>query len=313
MGSAAFLRGIGRGFVRDLDHEGHALGGDDVTGAIGKLRVVLSPRSELLISGDMIHQDPIPLTYAKVLAVKPGFQVDNPADLHEVRASTLAQSRNLQHGAAVRLTMRPTPDTTLTSLTAFRKLDYDVLADTDITELDLTASRIHEMHHQWSEEVAISQQRPTWTWIGGLFLFGDVDRQPTSVRLGGPRLENRLDPKVESNSGAIFGQGTIRVGPRVSATAGLRYTRERKAIENAGRLYALDPPADPIPGSAFAYTDAISHPAWTPKVGLEARTGTQTLTYISATRGSRAAASTSRRRNQAGGSRPNGPGATKRA
>ena len=32
----------------------------------------------------MTDQDPTPLTYAKVLAVKPGFQVDNPADLHEV-------------------------------------------------------------------------------------------------------------------------------------------------------------------------------------------------------------------------------------
>mgnify|MGYP003693932707 CR=1 FL=1 len=34
-----------------------------------------------LISADVTNQDPTPLTYAKVLAVKPGFQVDNPADL----------------------------------------------------------------------------------------------------------------------------------------------------------------------------------------------------------------------------------------
>ena len=36
------------------------------------------------------HQDGTPLTFNKVLAAKPGFHFDNPPDLHDVRASTLA-------------------------------------------------------------------------------------------------------------------------------------------------------------------------------------------------------------------------------
>src|SRR4029453_10893860 len=136
VGSAAILRGVREGFVRDLDHPDHPLGGEDVTAARGKLRVVLNGKTDLLISADVTNQDPTPLTYAKVLAVKPGFQVDNPADLHEVRTSTLAEGYNDQYGAAARLTMRLTPKTTLTSLTAFRKLDYNVINDADITELN---------------------------------------------------------------------------------------------------------------------------------------------------------------------------------
>ncbi len=285
MGSGAVLRGVREGFVRDLDHVDHPLGGEDVTAARGKLRVVLGARGDLLVSGDVTDQDPTPLTYAKVLEVKPGFEVDNPEGLREVRTSTPGESRNLQYGGAARLTLSLASMTTLTSLTAFRKLDYDVLVDTDITELDLAASDVHEIYHQWSEEVTVSGRRPGLTWVGGLFLLDDSDRQPTSIRLGGPRLENRLDPRVETSTGALFGQATVSLSRRLSATAGLRYTRERKTIDNTGGLYPLDQPEVPVPRSTYAYTDAISHTAWTPKLGLELQFGKRVLAYASATRG----------------------------
>jgi outer membrane receptor protein involved in Fe transport len=90
LASGAILRGVRDGFVRDLNNPDHPLGGEDATAGRGKLLVVFNRRMDVTLSGDFTRQDPAPLTYAKVLAVKPGFQVDNPADLHEVRASTLA-------------------------------------------------------------------------------------------------------------------------------------------------------------------------------------------------------------------------------
>jgi iron complex outermembrane receptor protein len=284
LGSGLLARGVRRGFVRDLDRPGHPLGGEDLWAAGGKLNVLFDAERSLLLSADVTHQDAPPLTYAKVLAVKPGFQVDNPADLHEVRTSTFTEGRNLQYGTAARFTAVLAEGTTLTSLTAFRKLDYDVLVDTDITELDLAASDVHEIQHQWSEELTVSQTRPGRSWVAGLFLLKDVDRQPTSIRLGGPRLENRLSPEVGASTGALFGQATVDVTTRVSATAGLRYTRERKTIENAGAFYTLEPPGVLLPG-AFAYEDAMSQGAWTPKLGIEWRAGERTLAYVSATRG----------------------------
>jgi iron complex outermembrane receptor protein len=284
LGSAVFLRGVREGFVRDLDHPEHPLGGEDVTAARGKVNILFDRRKSLLLSGDLTHQDPTPLFYAKVLAVKPGFSVDNPSDLREVRASTLAEGRNLQYGAAARFEMGLGPETTLTSLTAFRKVDYDVLADTDASELDLLATNVHEIQHQWTEELTVAGRRPGRTWVAGAFLLGDVDRQPSTIRLGAPRLENRLDPEVRSRSGSLFGQATLGLTSRLSATGGLRYTRERKAIDNAGGLYAFAAPDVLLPGS-FRYTDSMSHTAWTPKLGLELRAGAGTLAYVSATRG----------------------------
>jgi iron complex outermembrane receptor protein len=285
LGSVALQRGVARGFVRDVDHRDQFLGGKDVWAARGKVRIVLSGANEIVVSADATHEDPTPLTYAKVLAVKPGFEVDNPADLHQVRTSTTAESRNLQYGTAVRFVMQPTPRTTVTSLTAFRKLDYDVLVDTDITELDLTESDTHEIHHQWSEEVTITHRRPRVSWLAGVFLFGDRDWQLSSIRLGGPRLENRLNPTVKTNSRAVFGQTQLSITPRVSVTAGLRYTREHKTIHNQGQLFTLDAPFAQVADSAYAFADAMSRTAWTPKFGFELQSGEHTLAYASASRG----------------------------
>jgi iron complex outermembrane receptor protein len=284
-GSAALLRGVGDGFVRDLEHPGHPLGGVDVLSARTKLQYVWSPRVDLLLSGDVTHQTPAPLTYAKVLVVKPGFVVDNPPDLREVRSSILQESRKLQYGTAARLAVQLSPQVLLTSLTAFRKIEFDQLVDSDLTELELVAARSHEVQHQWSQELTIAGSRPRRSWLAGVFLFADQDGQPTTVWLGGPRLVQSLDPEVRSRSGAVFAQATFGLTHSVSATAGLRYTHERKTIDNAGHLETQDVPAVPVPGSSYAFADAIAHDAWTPKLGLEWRLRERTLAYVSATRG----------------------------
>jgi iron complex outermembrane receptor protein len=285
LGSMAILRGIRQGFVQDVDHPDHALGSEDVTAALGKIHFVFNRRADLLFAGDVTHKEPIPLVYSKVLAVKPGFQVDNPPGLHNVRASTLAENRTLQYGGAARFTARIAPLTTLTSLTAYRKMDFDNVNDADITELKITTGYVREIQHQWSEELTIAQERPRLTWIAGLFLFDEVDRQPIVVQLEGPRLQSLLNPDVAANSSAVFGQATVAVTRRLSATAGLRYTRERKSIVNSGQLSTLDPPEIIQPGSAYAYTDEIEHSAWTPRFGVDLRARDTLFAYASAARG----------------------------
>ena len=67
-------------------------------------------------------------------------------------------------------------------------------------------------------------------------------------------------------------------------TTGLRYTHERKSIDNAGGVYRIDSPTTLVSGS-YSYTDAISHDAWTPKFGVEMRARENVMAYASATRG----------------------------
>ena len=285
MGTVAFTRGVRDGYVRDFEHPDHPLGGDDVTAARGQLRVVFDPRTNLLLSSDVDHQGGTPLTFNKVLAVKPGFHVDNPQDLHDVRASALARNRTLNYGASARLTTALTPSTTLVSLTAFRKLDFEFFVDADITELDLLTTHQHEWQHQLSEEITLSHQQSRLTWVGGVFLFHEFDHQSFWVDQPAAEFQVRLDPRVDATSRAVFGQATVGLTSRLSATAGARYTHEGKDIDNAGGRYSLAAPNLPVRGSTYGYSDSITHGEWTPKVGLELKLPNGMLSYVSATRG----------------------------
>ena len=73
MGAVAFARGVRDGYVRDLEHPDHPLGGDDVTAARGQLRVVFDRRTSLLLSSDVDRQSGTPLTYNKVLVGEAGI------------------------------------------------------------------------------------------------------------------------------------------------------------------------------------------------------------------------------------------------
>jgi iron complex outermembrane receptor protein len=284
MGSAAVQKNFQTGMVRDLDHPDDPLGGVDLIAARGQMRAVFNPRAELLFSVDATRNIAPPLYYSKILAVKPGFVVDNPADLHDVRASFPSEGHNYQSGASARFTMDVTPAVRLTSLTAFRQVDFDVLIDGDISELDLTASHVREFQHQLSEEITFAHKGARVTWVTGLFFFSELDHQPTSIVARGLRLENRIDPRVEATASAGFGQATVALASDVAITAGLRYTHERKTIDNRIEFYTIDAPITLLPG-AVAFTDAIADDAWSPKFGIEFRARPNLLTYASATRG----------------------------
>ena len=251
MGSFAIARGVRDGFVRDLEHPDHPLGGDDDTAVRGQLRVVFDRRTSLLLSSDVDHQTGIPLTYNKVLVAKPGFQFDNPPDFHDVRSSLLAWNDTVHYGGSARLTMALTPATTLVSLTAYRDLDYEFFADSDSTELDLFRTHQLERQHQLSQEITISHQQPGLAWVGGLFLFNESDHQTIWSDQPAAQFQRRLDPRVDAASRAVFGQATVGLTSRLSATAGVRYTHEAKDIDNAGGLYGFEAPYAPISGSIY--------------------------------------------------------------
>ena len=249
MGSVAFAKGVRDGYVRDIDHPDHRLGGDDITAARGQLRAIINSHNDVWISSDVSDQSGTPLTYNKVLAVKPGFQVNNPPGLYDVRTSTRASARVRQSGASVRFSSALTPSTTLVSLTAFRHLDNEYLVDADITELDLLSAHVHERQHQWSEEATITDRRRRLTSIAGTFLFTERDHQRVDADQPQAGTRSLLDPRVDASSVAVFGQTTIDVTSTLSGTAGVRYSRERKTIDNLGGRYTLDG-LRLIPGSA---------------------------------------------------------------
>ena len=115
MGNFAFVRGARAGFVKDLDHPDHSLGSEDTWGGRGQVRLVFGTRSELLLSGDHLQYEGIPLPQAKPIAAKPGSTFVSPASLWEVRASQLASGTNIQQGVSAKLTAQLNSTTSVTS------------------------------------------------------------------------------------------------------------------------------------------------------------------------------------------------------
>jgi iron complex outermembrane receptor protein len=280
LASASAVRAVSDGYVEDLTHPDRPLGGTDVAAARAVVRVLFNHRSELRLRGDYSDGDPVPLFYAKVLAVKPGFTVDNPSDLYQVRTSTPAEGHNLHRGASAQFIWHPTPTTVLTSLSAVRQFDYRIRVDNDASELNFSVGNLHEKHHQLSQELTLTSERRGITWTGGLFAFKERDHQPVLTELLSAGLNNTLDPEVEGNVVAAFGQARVRARSRLAAVVGLRYSRDRKTMDNAGTTMAGDRVL-----ASFQYRDATSVAAWTPKAGLEFQIDERTLAYVSATRG----------------------------
>ena len=216
---------------------------------------------------------------------KAGFHFDNPPDFHDVRASVARLNRTLHYGASARLTMALTPSTTLVSLTAFRNLDHEFLVDADVTELDLVTTHQHELQHQLSEELDDLAPVSRMTWVGGVFLFDEFDRQIFWIDQPAAGFQLALDPRVDATSRALFGQATVGLTSRLSATAGVRYTHERKDIDNAGGRYSLEPRTWRFPARCTDIPIPSRTMPWTPKFGLEMKLPTDALAYLSATRG----------------------------
>ena len=204
MGSVAVARGVRDGYVRDLNHSDHPLGGDDLTSARGQLRVVLSPRSDVVLSTDASDQAGRILSNHKILRLKPGFSVDNPAPLRDVRLSTVNSSDVRHGGAMARVTSQVTPSITLLSITGFRQLSNQYVSDADVSQLNLLVSSIHESQRQWSEELTVSGRHRRAPRIGGFFVFDEFDHLAVLVDQNASRTQVRLAPRVDALSRAVF-------------------------------------------------------------------------------------------------------------
>jgi iron complex outermembrane receptor protein len=172
------------------------------------------------------------------------------------------------------------PGTVVSNLFAARKLDYAFTIDSDITELNLLSSNAHETYHQVSEELSVTSERTRVKWTGGVFLFREVDRFRNVSNFLASGLTSLLDPTVRTESGAAFGQTTVRLGPRLSGTVGIRYSRDDKTLDDAGGSTAGGSVL-----TSFQYHDASVGTASTPKFGLEFPIHRDTLAYGSITRG----------------------------
>ncbi len=143
---------------------------------------------------------------------------------------------------------------TITSVTGWRKLNFDPETDADVIGLDVfLRAGVKETQEQFSQELRIaSNGTRTVDYVAGLYYFWQqIDDSfftiygpdaalwvlgpapgSTGPSIGGQAALNGLfadgTAVTSTKSYAAFGEATWHIGPAVDLTGGLRYTKEKK-------------------------------------------------------------------------------------
>lgn len=135
----------------------------------------------------------------------------------------------------------------LTSITAYqwgRKFDQ-IDGDGSATSLVNQQVNYFVRHRQFSQEARLNGDTGRFNWLLGAFYY--TDTRFTTFALPALRVGNFLDQKITSISG--FGQGTYALTDALNITAGIRYTKDKKELQDFGIV--LDPVTATRQGTRF--------------------------------------------------------------
>lgn len=180
----------------------------------------------------------------------------------------------------------------LTSITAYREGKHLSSVDLDATQLRI--AEFNEQRNeisQFSQELRLAGESEALKWVVGLYYLNlDIQRTedlfvqgaPGSFLeelTGGAEFPEILGQQMRTKSFAGFGQATYSLAPSVRATAGLRYTTEKKA----GSTYCILPGIQC--GEVFDVPSSKTWNAFTPKFTLDVDLTPDVLGYATVARG----------------------------
>jgi iron complex outermembrane receptor protein len=182
------------------------------------------------------------------------------------------------------------------SLTSYRSASTEVTDDADAT--DFNASLIHQEEHdkQFSQELNLVGNYERFNFVTGLYYYHENNNVKVAPTIVPASIYLYVTPLMTTNAEAAFAQGTYHVTSKFDVTAGIRYTIERKSMDQDETYYlytggtALTQPLPgmfplPIPGNPFRFSTSARYTAPTPKFGLQYSLTNDLMVYASATRG----------------------------
>lgn len=291
-------------YVRRDDYFDNILAGRKGTGNAhrgglrGQIRILPADSVELITRADWSKGEDRFDSYDHLLVpFRPGGA--NPAplassivgDYHKVAINSPQFNRTKFWGVSQEANADLSDTLALKSLTAYRRSSYRLRVDSDGTELLAAEAGQAEVSRQFSQELNLTLNTDRFSGVLGLFYF----RDKTSTDLFAnnyaspvvpPAAAFRIHPTPDSftRSVAAFAQGTYKLTPELGVTAGIRYTRDRKRIEQNFERFSLATGL-PSPGFPFIFTLSRSFDAFTPKFGVDWQATPGLLVYGSVTRG----------------------------
>lgn len=196
---------------------------------------------------------------------------------------------------------------TLASISAWRRLYFRPYNDNDYTSLPVFRNGFDVDVDQYSQEFRIAS--PTgkaidWT-VGGYYLHEELEsrlrtiyfsyasafflgRAVQSATLNG--LEVDRDGRLKVDSIAGFGQSTWHVTDRLSLTAGVRYTSEKKSATVVGSYFGGSAPPAGVTGVPYSIAANVTHGSFSWLVNPAWRINEHVNLYASASYGEKSGA-----------------------
>ena len=155
---------------------------------------------------------------------------------------------------------------------------YDQDADGSTTPLFYNFQSVKAQ--QYSQEVRLSGEKEGFRWILGGFYYrdhkGDLDfAVPQAIPPGSAGVGLKNQAGIKTRSWAVFGQADVDLTDTLSATLGGRYTDESKKL----RL------SNDFSMPAFLDNEKISDGVFTYRASLNYKPNSDTLVYLSASKG----------------------------
>lgn len=173
------------------------------------------------------------------------------------------------------------------SSTSWREMDIEGAYDADGTHASLFEQSYERDIETFSQEFQLSGV--AWDdrldWVTGVFYYeeesSDTRLVGSTVNHGAPTSSTRIIDPVETESFAVYGQGTYDLNDSWSLTVGLRYTKDEKEIL-ASELNAFG--GEKIPGGV---TNDDSWNAVSGRISLEWQAANDVFVFASFARGFR--------------------------
>lgn len=224
----------------------------------------------LTLRGDYTKQDE---TGNAAKLIGPTGNVFLVADEYAYRGTAAAYNRAKESGTSLTLDWADLGPGAFKSITAYRDVRNDAASDSDGSPLTLlsitnvTTDRFLTQEFQYNA----AQLNDRLHWTSGLFYMDE-----TSYREAHPRgtISTNNFGTLATKSYAAFGQATYAITPKLEATAGLRYSHEKKN-------------ADLIATGTFSINERRqdSWNATTPKVTLQYQATDDIMVYGTASKG----------------------------
>ncbi len=305
----AVQRTTRQGYGHDID-TGQDIDDENSTGLRGKVKFAPSSSFDATLVADYYdardHSSGLHITdltpgHVPTSTLLGYRYASNPRDL----AGTRPQVHLKTYGVALTANLKLTDYATLTSVTGKRRFKQDLLYDADQTTFDGVPASTRENSKSFSEELRIGGRIGVVNYlVGGYYFketaFAGID--PT-IRLGllgvpldmggllyirGPLYGGNQTTKAF----AAFTQETIDITDKLGIDVGLRYSHERRHIDEFNEFDAVDitPPIEnplytPNPLYTRFLTQGVSYHSIDPKITLHYQLTPRTLTYLTYSQG----------------------------